>query len=318
VNIILSTSTLPQGSCDSHVHIFGHLDQYPMALDRTYTPIEASVRDLQNHLKSLDLTRTVLIQPSVYGEDNRCMITALAELKDTARGVAVLPIGIGFEELAHFHIHRVRGVRLNIASRHNPQDPWTVSKLQQEISSWTEKLSAMSKSSLTMEYDTTTITCPWHIQVFCEPSLLTEAFLPMLQNSTKLVIDHVGLMTPKNLRQSKMIDQLLKILVDGQHFMKLSASYRLQCISERESNNLSAFVNLLTSACPDQLLWASDWPHTNLIKDKSPLEEIPFRNISKNRLQEELFEWLATEDLVQKIMVKNPEKIYGFKEIQTS
>jgi predicted TIM-barrel fold metal-dependent hydrolase len=47
---------------------------------RNYTPPDASLAAYRELHHTLGVTRGVLIQPSVYGFDNRCMTDALKQL----------------------------------------------------------------------------------------------------------------------------------------------------------------------------------------------------------------------------------------------
>src|SRR5919197_1357866 len=70
----------PPGACDTHVHVIGPKDRYPLGSVRTYTPQDAPLSALRRMLSRLGMDRVVLVQPSVYGTDNRCLLDALDEL----------------------------------------------------------------------------------------------------------------------------------------------------------------------------------------------------------------------------------------------
>lgn len=65
----------------------------------------------------LGIDRAVLVQPSVYGTDNRAMLAALKVHPKKFRGVAVISNDlheISDEELERLHTSGVRGIRCNI------------------------------------------------------------------------------------------------------------------------------------------------------------------------------------------------------------
>src|SRR6218665_1808115 len=68
---------VPQGACDCHVHIFGSNEEYPFAAARPYMPSPASVDDLLALHHRLGVQRTVVVQASPQGFDNRCLVEAL-------------------------------------------------------------------------------------------------------------------------------------------------------------------------------------------------------------------------------------------------
>ncbi|OSZ08404.1 hypothetical protein BVZ23_22775 [Klebsiella variicola] len=64
------------------------------------------------------MDRVVLVQPSPYGTDNRCMLNALKKLgHKKARGVVVVEDDISSDDLHILHDHGVRGLRLNMEAR---------------------------------------------------------------------------------------------------------------------------------------------------------------------------------------------------------
>ena len=83
------TAALPEGACDCHVHVVGPAARFPFLADRPYTPADATYAMLQERMRGLGIDRTVIVQPSFYGTDNRCTLDALAQFGPTARGVAV-------------------------------------------------------------------------------------------------------------------------------------------------------------------------------------------------------------------------------------
>src|SRR5260221_11964850 len=71
---------LPPDACDCHTHVFGPAARYPFAAKRAYTPPDASVASLLELQRTLHLGRVVIVQPSVYGTDNRCTLDGMRRL----------------------------------------------------------------------------------------------------------------------------------------------------------------------------------------------------------------------------------------------
>jgi D-galactarolactone isomerase len=59
----------------------------------------------------------------------------------------------------------------------------------------------------------------------------------------------------------------------------------------------------MVTAYPDQCLWASNWPHTNV-------REVP----STAALLDLLLEWAPDDATRRKLLVTNPAMVYGFAE----
>ena len=128
-----------KGGCDTHVHVVGDSHRYPMLADRRYTPGPASAGDLARHLDRVGMERVVLIQPSIYGTDNRCLIDALSELGPGARAVVVVNRDTSQSELERMDRAGVRGIRLNLESVGDHD----CARLQSEMLAWAPRLAGL-------------------------------------------------------------------------------------------------------------------------------------------------------------------------------
>src|SRR6202521_2629640 len=112
---------LPAGAADCHMHVFRPFERFPLAAERAYNVAAAPLAAHERMKRQVGLARTVLVQPSGYGTDNRAMLAALAELGARGRGVAVVEAETPLRELQRLHKAGVRGIRLNfhtLASRY--------------------------------------------------------------------------------------------------------------------------------------------------------------------------------------------------------
>jgi predicted TIM-barrel fold metal-dependent hydrolase len=99
----------PPGSCDSHFHIFGPYNRFPMSPSRPYTPPPALIRHYLDMANTLGLDRRVVVQASVYGTDNRVTMDAVARFgRDTARAVVVVDESVMPQELQNASPTRAR------------------------------------------------------------------------------------------------------------------------------------------------------------------------------------------------------------------
>ena len=85
--------------------------------------------------------------------------------------------------------------------------------------------------------------------------------------------------------------------------MKLSGAYldtKVGAPSYADATKVAlAFVN----AAPERLVWGSDWPHPGLPDNNKPNDALLF---------DLLTEWAPDERTRQRILVDNPEALYGF------
>ena len=107
---------MPGGACDSHLHIFGDPARYPMSPARSYTPEPASIEQSRALHRALHVDRVVLVQPSIYGTDNMCLLDALRQLGARARGVAVIDDQTPDTAIDAMDRVGVRGIRINLGT----------------------------------------------------------------------------------------------------------------------------------------------------------------------------------------------------------
>src|SRR4051812_18599262 len=105
---------MPPGATDCHAHIFCDSKAFPMFAGRSYTPDPALVPEYIALARRLNIERVVLIQPSVYGTDNDCLLAAIRELGFRARGIAVIDDKTPDAQIDAMFRAGVRGIRINL------------------------------------------------------------------------------------------------------------------------------------------------------------------------------------------------------------
>ncbi|WP_167014509.1 amidohydrolase family protein [Candidatus Pantoea multigeneris] len=285
----------PSGSCDCHVHVFDP-ERFPFVEARVYTPDRAPISDLERHLKELHMDRVVLIQPSPYGTDNRCMLNAIQVLgQKRARGVAVVNDDITSEELQKLHEQGIRGLRLNMEARAG-------AKLSAEESGAFLKKMADKISPL-----------GWHLQIYTNLHEIADLSTTITQLPVPIVIDHLGKLKAEEGIQQQGFNELLSLLDSGNVYVKLSAFYRVT--KDTSWQNVKPFINALVSRKYDRLIWASDWPHTMPAPGKKRTKEgveyfYPVDDIS---ILNAFGSWLPSEKVRREIFVDNPTRLYWTK-----
>ena len=274
--------------CDTHVHVIGASSRFPMVTNRHYTPGSASVVDLRQHLHRQGLGRVVIIQPSVYGNDNNCLFDALAELGSSACGIAVLDRTISLAELQQLDAKGIRGIRLNFESSANH----SIDQLQEALGFWAPRIQALG----------------WHIQIYAPFTVTAASSQCIASLPIPVVLDHFALW-PAQAQETEAKLQVLKLLEDGNIYIKLSASYRQ---SELNSNQLTQLAHHLLKVRPDRLLWASDWPHTNRELGVDALSVSRYREVEPGHLLIERNEWLSTPEAKDLVLINNPARLYRF------
>jgi predicted TIM-barrel fold metal-dependent hydrolase len=96
--------------------------------------------------------------------------------------------------------------------------------------------------------------------------------------------------------------QLLGLVQDGLAWVKLSGPARITSHAVPPYGDVTPLVEALCAANPDRLLWGSDWPHTALSRRTPTLKE----------LVDMAIRWLPDPELALRVLVTNPQKLYGF------
>ena len=229
---------VPAGACDAHVHVFGPEARYPRVPAPHYTLPDGDLPQLRAALGVLGLERFVIVQPSFYGTDNRCMLDALDIAGDAARGVAMVEDGTSAEELAAMHARGVRALRLDLFLRSG----LPTAELQRFIARSVERTRALG----------------WHVQ-FYTPGWVVRDLIPFLPEiESDFVIDHMGYMLESDGLTRADFDRLLRAVHDGRGWFKLSGPYRLA--KDGNYARLRPLAQAIVEAVPERVIWGSDWP----------------------------------------------------------
>lgn len=271
---------LPPGACDCHVHVFGPSARYPFAPDRAYTPPEASFQIYQAVMGDLGLSRAVLVQPSVYGTDNRAMLDTLRRAGPNVRGVAVIEArdDCGKDDLAALDAAGVRGVRVN-----------TLFPGALDIDDLEELTARIAPFG-------------WHLQMLIDAAKSPDFVKRLGRLPAPTVIDHLGHMPAGTRPDHPGFQALLGLLREGQTWVKLSAPYRLSARGGPPYDDVRPLVEAVLEAAPDRVVWGSDWPHPAIDGPKP----------HPASLLNPLFDWVDDADLAHRVLVDNPARLYGF------
>ncbi|NUU04228.1 amidohydrolase family protein [Herbaspirillum robiniae] len=269
----------PALCCDSHHHIYDA--RFPVSPHwRGGRPDGATAADYRLLQKKLGIARHVVVQPSTYGSDNRCLLDALQQFGPQARGIVVIDDDIGTDALKGMDALGVRGVRVNFLT---PQS-WgvtTVERLQATVA----RIAPLG----------------WHVQVLMSGEQIAQHESVLASLPIPLVIDHLG-----RIPQPAGIDHpgaraILRLLAAGNTWIKLSEPYADTLLGAPDYADTGKLARAYIEAAPDHVLWGSDWPHpTERIKPDDAL------------LFDLLSGWAPEVEVRKKILVSNPATLFGF------
>ena len=283
------TFRLPRGAVDAHCHVFGPGDVFPYAPERKYTPTDAGRAELFALRDHLGVTRTVVVQATCHGADNRAMVDAVRAAGDRARGIATVRPDVTAEELAQLHEAGVRGVRFNFLKRLVDAAP-------------TEDLTVIAAKIAPLG---------WHAVVYFEADELDELEGVLGGLPVPLVVDHMG--RPDVTRDvDGTFSHFLRFVDRHDVWVKVSCPERLSVTGppardgERNAyRDVVPFARRVVDEFGDRVLWGTDWPHPNLT-DHMPDDGL---------LVDHIPHVAPTPQAQQRLLVDNPMRLYWPEEV---
>lgn len=283
------------GAADCHCHVFDPA-HFPYAAERSYTPGQATLDDLKAFHASLGTGRAVLVQPSVYGTDNRCLVDGLTKLgAGVVRGIAVVdPATVTDGELAALRDAGVAGVRVNLEAKGEGRAAAAVAAVSEAVA----RVAPLG----------------FVVQIYVDLPLVEALAGVIAASPVPVVLDHFGGAQARLGLEQPGFAALLRLLGTGKAYVKLSAPYR----ASRDAlgyDDVAPIAQALIRANRDRLVWASDWPHTGGGADRAarkPGDVELFRVVDDARALALLSAWAGDAETHRRILVDNAARLFRF------
>jgi 2-pyrone-4,6-dicarboxylate lactonase len=269
---------LPRGACDTHFHVFGPQQHFPFAPDRSYTPTcDAPKETLFAMHKKMGIERGVVVQSAAHGFDNSAAADLLSANKNY-RGVALAPASTATVELKQLDKLGFRGVRFHYMEHLGKGDRI------EDVLAMATRLAAIG----------------WHLQIHMDGSRIAELAPSLKRSPVPVVIDHMGRVDASSGIDHPDFRALLSLASDKHIWVKVSGAER---ISRQRSpwKDAVPLARRLVAEFGNRVVWGSDWPHPNL-------KEVP----DDGDLVDLLSEIAPSEAQRQRLLVDNPQRLYGF------
>lgn len=265
----------PANAADCHHHIYDH--RYPVDPNAKLRPPDASVAEYRQLQQRIGTSRNVVVQPSTYGVDNRCMLDALARFGASARGVAVVNTKVSDKELHELHRQGVRGIRFNLV-----QAGATTPDMMEPLAARVHELG-------------------WHVQLHMLADQIAAIDDLLNRLPAPLVFDHMARIPGEAGVKHPAFRVVAGLLEQGRAWVKLSGAYMDSKVGPPTYADRGAIAKGFAGLAPERLVWGTDWPHpTEKAKPDDAL------------LLDLLADWVPEAPERTRILVDNAEALYGF------
>jgi D-galactarolactone isomerase len=271
----------PAGACDCHMHIYDEA-RFPPARPGPQSRMQsnASVAEYRLLQQRNGTTRTVVVTPAAYVTDNRVTLDAIVQLgRANTRGVAVLHPDVADAALKALADGGIKGIRFTVF------DPKSAAVSIDMIEPLAKRVADLG----------------WHLQIHMRADQIVENGDMLQRLPTPVVFDHMG-----RLPQPAPLDQpaykIIRAMLDkGRTWVKLAGAYMDTNVGAPTYADKVAVAQAYLAVAPERVVWGSDWPHPTE-KDKP----------NDATLFDLLTVWGPDAAQRERILVSNPEALYGF------
>jgi predicted TIM-barrel fold metal-dependent hydrolase len=275
----------PPNACDCHMHIYDP-ERFPFAAAPNLAAMMASrhftvatVSEYRLLQKRNGTTRVVVVTPTNYVTDNRCTLDAVAQMAPNARGIAVVHPDVTDAELKRMHEGGIRGIRFTVF------DPATAVTSIDMIEPLAKRINELG----------------WHVQLHMRGDQIVENADMLVRLPSPVVFDHMGRMPLPAGTDYPAFKIILRMMDKGRTWVKLAGPYLNTKIGPPTYADATKIAQAWVKAAPERVVWGSDWPHPT--EKEKPNDALIFDLLS---------EWAPDKKVRHRILVENPQALYGF------
>ncbi len=272
--------SLPARACNAHCHVIGPRARFLFPDGAAYVPAADAPREALYALNDRHgLQRCVVVQSSAHGFDNSAAAWALAGRPGHYRGIALLPTDVADEELRRLDRAGFCGVRFNFMAHLGAGAP-------------VEDMLALAARFAPLG---------WHLQVHTRPDMLPFLGVALRNASVPVVIDHIGRIDASLGLQQPAFVALQRLMEDDRFWVKVSGIDRITKTGPPYADALP-FAQQLVADHGERVVWGNDWPHPNHAEAR----------VDDDLLLTLMAQIAPTDDARQRLLVDNPQRLYGF------
>jgi predicted TIM-barrel fold metal-dependent hydrolase len=270
---------------DCQAHIIDPA-RFPLTAPRGYKPRpdESGTREaLAAILDAQGIRHAVLVQLSGYGTDNAPLLDAMAAYPGRFKAIGVVDPAISDRELEVLGAAGMVGVRFNLVS-YEPD-----ALMRPDARRLLQRLAALG----------------WFAQVYADDTQWPAAAEVLEASGVQVLVDHFGIRDIRRGVEDPGFQAVLALGREGAAAIKLSSAFRVS-LQPAGYDDLDPFVErLLPAFGMDRVVWGSDWPFIHV--PRRPTYEDTWEPLAR---------WLPNADDRNRVLSRNPQRLFGFGKTQ--
>lgn len=276
---------LPPGACDTHLHIYGPFDRYPLVPERHYDPDpHCTLDDYLKVQEALGLDRAVIVTGSGNGTNNQITLDAITRMNGRFKGLAgQLDPNSSDAELRRLKDGGITGFRIKGAGTGR------TGMTTRETPRMVERAQGFG----------------WHIEFMSGSMQEVIETTPFLSaQKVPYLFDHVAHAEPEQHKHGdREFNELIAILKNEEHaWINLYSFYQLSKSGAPAYADMVGVIQSIIAARPDHVVWGTNWPHAS----------ITVATPNDGDLVDFLLAAAPDEVTRKKILSDNPAKLYGW------
>ena len=269
-----------ENACDCHHHIYDA--RFPFTQTGAAFLANARVMDYRLLQRRIGTTRNIVVTPAPYPAmfaDNLVTLDAVGQFGTNSRGVAVVSPAITDAELMKLNEGGIRGIRFSLAR---------IAKAAEAM----EDIEPLAKRVAPLG---------WHVQFNMTAEQIAQAGELFNRLPATMVFDHMGHMPEPEGINHPAYKVIRRMIDKNKAWVKLSVTYDSSKVGPPSYSDVNEVGKAYVKAAPERLVWGSNWPHPN--EQNKPDDAV---------LIDLLATWAPREGTRRRILVDNPETLYGF------
>jgi 2-pyrone-4,6-dicarboxylate lactonase len=273
--------TPPPGACDTHLHIYGPFDRFPLSSEKVYDiRRSALLEDYVALMDQLGLERAVVVNGGGNGFNNSVTLDAIARTNGRLKGLALVRPDVTDAELRALHEGGMTGFRTRASGKAAPS--------LAEASQIAPRVKDFG----------------WHVEFHVRSVEDAIEALPHLQKlGLPYVLDHVSYLGPERPLHDLLAQTILRTLRNDENcWVNLYSFYQRSLSGQPAYADMIPIARALVEAAPDRVVWGTNWPHVVIeVPEPDNVDLLDF-----------VFDALPEDDLRKAVLAINPARLYGW------